>query len=90
MPNINEIADSYRLHISRLYKLSTRKDYAMRLNVFFTHENLLYSAGVWNTTRKPKVVDCLSYLHDNGWRFGFPMDEIYNVYWLRKIMEELS
>ena len=33
MPNINEIADSYRLHISRLYKLSTSRDYAKRLNV---------------------------------------------------------
>lgn len=36
MPTINDIAEKYRQHLSRFGKLSTRKDYAMRLNVFLT------------------------------------------------------
>lgn len=36
MPSINNVAAMYRTHISRFGKLSTRKDYTMRLNVFLT------------------------------------------------------
>ena len=36
MTTINDIADMYRVYLSRLGKQSTRKDYTMRLNVFLT------------------------------------------------------
>lgn len=36
MPTINIIADNYRTYLSRFGKQSTRRDYAMRFNVFLT------------------------------------------------------